>query len=1418
MSSQRYWAFLSYSSKDAGFVKKLHTKLETYRMPRDLVGRPGLDEPIPKKLFPVFRDRDELPLASDLGSTIQDALHASRYLIVICSPNSARSQWVNEEIRCFKAIGRANRILALIIDGEPNASRDPNSPVEECFPQALRFHVDADGTITDQPTEPIAGDLRPGKDGWDMAFLKCIAGITGCGLNALTAREKKRARRRKLLMAAAGLVLAAGATGWWDYTRIKIHHYAEIAERFGVPEGYHELSSDQVAHRELSYKVESSRRKVRSITCVHSSGVPTEQGEFDSAIQELKFGEDDSLQEIVYRNPMGHITARRIFSALKDQTRIIEFKSEHDDSPLALSAKDISMSSSASMAARTEVTAQRATYADDGSLKEVRFLSLWREPRADPDGVFGMRYEYDGGLLHSKIINLDAEGQAVKNRRGFAVAKFRRNAMGLIEEVGLFDEQQNPVMEPELYHCYRYQYDRYGNRIIKTFYDESMQPIEASLGYHQMALTRSDAGDILTTKYYDRSLKPVMSMDGYHEVRETYDARGETLSTQYFDQNGKPAVDKWLVHEMRMTRDQHGYEISREYYDINRAPFLGGERRIFREAFTYHTNGMLQSLSYFDVELKPMVPLDFVAHRTEFQIDSLGRLKSWANYDVKGQPIRGAEGESMVRVKHDHRGNVIEMANFDATGTAFDVNGFHRISNEFNDRGLIVKSSNWAANGQPANNFKGIHLTVTEYDDRGHKSGESYFAANQKATVDLIGVHRYQYRRDDRGNVLEERYFDVANRPKPASNGVYIFRFQYTDAGKPKLTQYFDKDDKPMLSNHGIHSFTATYDSRGNNLETASFGIDGKAVRHREENVHCIVYEYDERNRDVVVRYLDEQRLPMAGHEGWHERRYEKDLRGNITLTQYFSPDRKPMNSDDGVHLLRARYDEKDRLLEKSCFGPDEKPVLCDAGWHRLTIDRFDQDNTDESRYFGVDGKPIIHPTKGWHKEKVSYPKNGAIKEVSFYDVNEQPGTDAEGIHRYVYEISHGNETACSYFDKKGQPYYVGNYCRWEKSFNGLGQMTELRWYDEGREPASNPSGVYRQSKRILDSRTTEFANFNGDGNPMKDKEGVHRWRQTTDDQDRIVEIMYLDPNGDPLKEANGVHRVKNRYDARGNIIRKEFLLANGKPALVPAGHAGYEAEFDELNREISHTWMGEDGKPVALHDHVARWTSRYDENGKEIERRFFGADLQRTLGSGGHHMRRSQFDAAGNETERSFFGINDEPVGIEYGLHRWAARYHANGRLLEKSFFDIAQQALSHPEGNHRFLHTFDDRGNQIRTEYFGTTGEPVLWEKQYHRIERGFDQKDNETSIRYFGTKGEAVENDDGYHVMESLFDDLGRPTEVTVSDREGKQPSKIAFRKMKMSYYLNLPLVAKKSYYDSDGKLLHEQKLDMRGNPID
>lgn len=197
----RYWAFISYSHHDARTAEQLHRWLERYAVPGRLVGRASPGGPLPRRLAPIFRDRDELPSSAELGGVIHNALLASRYLIVLCSPEAAQSRWVNEEIRQFKALGRADRVLALIVDGEPNA-RDPQ---RECFPPALLRDPAADGSQT--PVEPIAADAREVGDGATLARMKLVSGLLNVGLDELLRRERRRRIQRRLGWAAGTLAV-----------------------------------------------------------------------------------------------------------------------------------------------------------------------------------------------------------------------------------------------------------------------------------------------------------------------------------------------------------------------------------------------------------------------------------------------------------------------------------------------------------------------------------------------------------------------------------------------------------------------------------------------------------------------------------------------------------------------------------------------------------------------------------------------------------------------------------------------------------------------------------------------------------------------------------------------------------------------------------------------------------------------------------------------------------------------------------------------------------------------------------------------------------------------------------------------------------------------------------------------------------
>lgn len=225
-----YFAFISYSHADRRWADWLHRALETYRVPRRLVGQRTPAGTIPRRLIPIFRDREELASATDLARTVNAAIAQSANLIVICSPSSATSRWVDDEVSAFKRLGRGERIFCLIVDGEPHASDLSGRSAEECLAPALRFAADADGARGSERVDPIAADVRPQGDGKTNAKLKLVAGLLDVGFDMLKQRELQR-RNRRLAMITAAALLAMVVTTALTVVAMVARNAAEVARQ-----------------------------------------------------------------------------------------------------------------------------------------------------------------------------------------------------------------------------------------------------------------------------------------------------------------------------------------------------------------------------------------------------------------------------------------------------------------------------------------------------------------------------------------------------------------------------------------------------------------------------------------------------------------------------------------------------------------------------------------------------------------------------------------------------------------------------------------------------------------------------------------------------------------------------------------------------------------------------------------------------------------------------------------------------------------------------------------------------------------------------------------------------------------------------------------------------------------------------------
>lgn len=215
MPGFKYAAFISYSTRDRRFAAKLQTRLKGYLIPRrfgDIDITSQGQRKLIRRIKPVFRDTEELS-SGDLNAKLKQALDDSAALVVVCSPNSAKSPWVEAEIQHFISQGRSNRIFAIIKSGIPNAPvKDAD---KECLPLSLRGTGD-NGVVL----HVVAGDQREKADGPRAAFLKVVAGIADIPFSQLLDRDTRRNRTNRRLgvggLLGSSLAMVCGAYLWLD--------------------------------------------------------------------------------------------------------------------------------------------------------------------------------------------------------------------------------------------------------------------------------------------------------------------------------------------------------------------------------------------------------------------------------------------------------------------------------------------------------------------------------------------------------------------------------------------------------------------------------------------------------------------------------------------------------------------------------------------------------------------------------------------------------------------------------------------------------------------------------------------------------------------------------------------------------------------------------------------------------------------------------------------------------------------------------------------------------------------------------------------------------------------------------------------------------------------------------------------------
>jgi len=644
----KYWAFISYSYRDKSWVRKFHSKLENYKIPRRLIGNRTSQGKIPATLFPVFYYEEDLSASPDLRKKIPEILEKSRNLIVVCSPNSAKSQWVNEEILRFKALGREDRIFPIIIDGVPNASEKhvKDDVKKECFPRALRYKVDNSGFLSDERIDPGASDIRNGEK---LAIGKLVSGIISVDFDELWRPIHMRVIRKAVISLV--LILAAVLVGlkYYDDSRLKTVYYKDVVYQYGIPIGLDKIEDNW--GREYTYKFFFRKGKVDSIYRINPAGffnqdesgisrwLITYKGKDQNRISDIKCYNNYKLKyNKKYNYPIDG-----------------SIKIEHDNAMSKSVLLGPQLFRSFNKRLRSGVSQHNVIVDSMGFPVKTIYQNHSDQNTPDEDNYYGESTFYNSeGYILSRC-NLDSNLSPVKFR-GIAPILHYETCVGNNKKRLSYRDLKTrnllpPDITPEGFSMKEYEYDKFGNITTIKYFDQDTNNTlyrDSIIGaeYSQCRYTYNEKGYRTKEEYYNRNGKKEL-LDYYHQPlkyvgwRMKYNNKGRTIKKIAIDAEGKSVLwehgySGWVV---KYPDDE---EVNYHFIDTldNRTESSFG---YYIDEYIYDSLGFLVEHSFKDRE-DTLINSIYGYAKAKYEYDSLNNISRISFFSDKGDSVENRDG------------------------------------------------------------------------------------------------------------------------------------------------------------------------------------------------------------------------------------------------------------------------------------------------------------------------------------------------------------------------------------------------------------------------------------------------------------------------------------------------------------------------------------------------------------------------------------------------------------------------------------------------------------------------------------------------------------------------------------------------------------------------------------------------------
>lgn len=951
-----YFAFISYKREDEKWAKRLQRKLESYRLPTALRKKyPDL----PGKIRPIFRDQSDLA-GGNLNNEIEKSLDGSKYLIVICSPRSAKSPWVSKEVQYFINHGREDAIIPFIIGGIPNSP----VPQDECFPEGLR---NLNGT------KEILG-ININEMGRSAAMIKVVARMLGLRFDILWQRYRRKRVRRIVSLSSVAILLMVCALCCYRYFKTSRSYYLSYELCNGMPTGIDEIGNNDLKSYVHHYTFEYSRNKLRRVIHCNTWGAPVDESntwsQFKEAILEIVY-EGDRFNSITYKNAISKPLYKIVYNDDYTRADIKDvftgdaaslLKSVSSSSEMMLQSGELNLNT---IFTNSKSQIARFVYVYDGYgyISRVMFKKYngSYENGYDANGISGIEYIRDKEHRIVKKRYLDGNGNYMEDISGCAGTEYQYDENGLICYERSFDLGNENCMNDLGYSISRITNDITQKTVTETHYDLNDKPCITKLRYCRQVVTIK--GDTAVTRFYSSDMRPNYTFDIeksfglYHCAKYIFDSQGCMRKVLYYDTNLEPTYDYCGIHSQEIEYDESKRPVKYTTYNTDGQKSKNSYGYCVMQ-LSYDELGNVVKVRYAN---EYGLPVNVNSFSTKVMKYNGNRMVRSETYDSNGMPAYTSAnlGVPVVEFGYDDFGNITDLWEKDATGSFDSFNeefAVHLKAKYINSN--CVELAAYNSHGDPVNQPDGFWRCKSDYNERGACTRMEYYdTENRRAIVPKYGFAAMNYDYDRYGRITESRTYNEKNEPVVSAEGWAVKTNRY-DKNVLSGWSVFGANREPITLANGVHSAEYTIDDNRRIVSARNYGIDGKPVLNKE-GIFETVYDYDDRGFTVGYKY--------------------------------YGCDGRPVNDIYGKHRQACVFNNRNQITEE-CF-------------------------------FNKDGQPAVDTSKGYAKAISAYNRNGMATDIEYFDTNGRLTDNKMGYARTIQRFDNdGNVELFAVLDHNNQP------------------------------------------------------------------------------------------------------------------------------------------------------------------------------------------------------------------------------------------------------------------------------------------------------------------------------------------------------------------------------------------------------------